>query len=143
MSERSNDFIPTHWLFGAVEKVCFLQEVPDRQAATLPLIQQWVAPGSRIISDCWGAYNGIGHLPGLNCQHDVIVHAHHFVDPNDATLHTNSIENLWMWVKRKLKRQFGTSRALFPTYLAEFMWRSRHQPNCFGDLLTCIREQYR
>jgi hypothetical protein len=33
-----------------------------------------------------------------------------FVNPD---IHTQNIENMWMRVKRKLRRQFGTSRALF------------------------------
>jgi len=31
-------------------------------------------------------------------------------------IHTQNIENMWMRLKRKLRRQFGTSRALFQTY---------------------------
>jgi hypothetical protein len=32
-----------------------------------------------------------------------------------------------MCVKRKLRRQFGTSRGLFQTYLSEFRWRNFHR----------------
>ncbi len=48
-----------------------------------------------------------------------------------------------MLMKRKLKRQFGTSRALLHTYFAEFMWRRRHLGhNYFSVLLVCINESY-
>ena len=57
----------------------------------------------------------------------MIVHAEHFLDPNNPTIHTNNIENTWMRAKRKLKRQFGTSEELFPSYLAEFLWRNRYR----------------
>jgi hypothetical protein len=47
-----------------------------------------------------------------------------FVNPD---IHTQNIENMWMRVKRKLRRQLGTSRALFKTYLSEFGWRNFHR----------------
>ena len=38
----------------------FLQMVPDRSAATLlPLVEQHIAPGSKIVSDKWPSYRGI------------------------------------------------------------------------------------
>jgi len=44
-----------HWVFGGIERdsgKCFLIEVPDRCAATLqPLIEQYILPGSHIMSD--------------------------------------------------------------------------------------------
>ena len=38
-----------------------------------------------------------------------------------------NIENLWMRAKCKLRRQFGTTGALFDTYLEEFMWQERNK----------------
>jgi hypothetical protein len=52
---------------------------------------------------------------------------------------TLKIENMWMRVKRKLCRQFGTSRALFQTYLSEFWWWNFHRnDDKFNALLCCI-----
>ena len=52
------------WIFGgydAVEKKGFLVPVPARDAGTvLPLVQQWVMPGSIIHSDMWQVYNQLG-----------------------------------------------------------------------------------
>ena len=45
--------------------------------------------------------------------HSTIVHQEHFVDPDDNEVHTKLVENLWMRAKRKIRRQFGTSDALF------------------------------
>ena len=53
-------------------------------------------------------------------MHDVIVHERHFVQPDDEHIHIQNVENMWMRAKHKLKRQFGTTRELFPTYLSEF-----------------------
>ena len=82
--------VKQRWVFGGIcQHGCgFLQEVPDRTAATLlPIIQQNIAPGTEIhryslfksdsniiqiwfkselynfhFSDMWAAYNGIANL---------------------------------------------------------------------------------
>lgn len=137
---------PGHWVFGAVERGtgrCLLQEVQNRDRATLePIITQWVLPGTRIISDGWAAYNRLHQLNGGIYMHDVVVHEHNFVDPIHRDIHTNNVESMWMHAKRKLRRQFGTSEALFPSYLDEFMWRKRVGPNKFGEMLIRIRQFY-
>ena len=55
--------LPQRWVFGIYDveaKVGYLQEVPDRSAATLlPIIERYIAPGSIIRSDEWAAYRGI------------------------------------------------------------------------------------
>jgi len=53
----------------------------------------------------------------------------HCLDANfvNPYLHAQNIENMWMRVKLKQRRQFGTSRALFQTYLSEFRWRNIHR----------------
>nr|KAG5692728.1 hypothetical protein BaRGS_033839 [Batillaria attramentaria] len=118
-----------HWVFGGIEREresgrCFMVEVPDRTRATLePIVLQYVLLGSHIISDGWRAYGNLAQVGGGIYLHDVIVHDQHFVDPN---IHTNNIENTWMRAKRKLRRQFGTSEDLFPSYLAEFLWRNSY-----------------
>ncbi|KAL8602278.1 hypothetical protein ACOMHN_022791 [Nucella lapillus] len=135
-----------HWVFGGIEREtgkCFMVEVQDRTRPTLEaLILQWILPGSHIISDGWRSYHHLEQLGGGIYLHDVIVHEQHFVDPNNPT---NNIENTWMRAKRKLKRQFGTSEALFQLHLYEFVRRNNYkngQRSYFPHLLTCIREQY-
>jgi len=65
------------------------------------------------VSDGWAAYANIEAIHGGIYTHAVVVHQAHFVDLNDSDIHTQNIENMWMRAKRKLKRQFGTSRELF------------------------------
>ena len=48
--------------------------------------------------------------------HETVIHDANFVNPYNPDIHTKNIENMWMRVKRKLRRPFGTSRALFQTY---------------------------
>ncbi|KAL8585556.1 hypothetical protein ACOMHN_046216 [Nucella lapillus] len=115
-----------HWVFGGIERdsgKCFMVEVEDRTRPTLEaLIQEWILPGSHIISDGWRSYHHVEQIGGRGLYtHDVIVHEHHFVDPNNPLIHTQNIENTLMRAKRKLKRQFGTSEALFQSYMYEFV----------------------
>jgi len=125
--------------FGGIERVsgkCFLVQVPDRRVPTLEnLVVQYFLPGTHIISDGWAAYANLDRITNGIYTHSVVVHQQNFVDPNDATVHTNVVENMWMRAKRKLKRQFGTLRELFPSYLLEFMFRNRFRDT---DMFTCM-----
>ena len=56
-------------------------------------------------------------MDGINYTHETVIHDANFVNPDNSDIHTQNIENMWMRVKRKLRRQFGTSMALFQTYM--------------------------
>lgn len=137
-----------HWVFGGIERVsgkCFLVEVPDRSAATLePLIRRFILPGSHIVSDGWAAYANIERIDNGVYTHETVIHQHHFVDPNDSDVHTQNVENMWMRAKRKLRRQFGTSRQHFTSYLHEFLFRTAFRGEdvfvAFLRLLNCNYE---
>jgi len=136
-----------HWVFGAVERgsgKCVVHMVPDRTAQTLePLILQHVLLGSHIVSDGWGVYRNLSWLRNGIYEHSVVVHERHFIDPVYPEVHTNNIENLWMHVKHKLRRQFGTSRQLFPSYLHEYEYRSLVvDDDIFSHYLTVLAENY-
>ena len=115
-----------HWVFGAIERAtghCIVQVVPNRTAATLvALVEEWMLPGTHVMSDGWAAYAGINQLAGGVYLHDVVIHEQNFIHPVHPDIHTQNVECMWMRCKRKLKRQVGTSRELFTTYLREFMW---------------------
>jgi len=75
--------------------------------------------------------------------HDVVVHDRHFVDPNDAKVHTQNAENMWSCVKRKIRQQYGTSWDLFPTYMYEIVFHSCLQnKEVFTELVVCIIDSY-
>jgi len=136
-----------HWVFGGIERdsgKCFLIEVPDRCAATLqPLIEQYILPGSHIMSDGWAAHTNIDAIWHEIYLHSVIVHQRNFVDPHDPDVHTECVESMWMRAKRKLRRQFGTSRELFPSYLHEFMYRNKCQgQDMFQVFLQTVTKNY-
>eukprot|EP00731_Ephydatia_muelleri_P000791 Em0001g791a len=82
-----------HWVFGGTERItgeCFLLEVEHRDAATLlPLIQQYIRPGSVVFSDEWAAYRRITQTTGMT--HQTVNHSIHFVDPATGA-HTQGVE---------------------------------------------------
>ena len=134
-------------MFGGVEREsgkCFLVEVPDRRAVTLQaLIEEHILPGSHIVSDGWAAYANVNQIRHGIYEHSVVVHQQNFVDPTNDQVHTQNVENMWMRAKRKLKRQFGTSRALFPSYLHEFMFRNQFRDqDLFPNFIIAIAENY-
>ena len=56
------------WVFGGIERGspnAFMVVVPDRSKNTLlPIIQQYIRPGTTIMSDEWAAYHDIRTIPG-------------------------------------------------------------------------------
>ena len=93
--------------------------VPDRTKITLlPIIQQYIRPGTTIISDEWKAYHDIGTIPG-GYTHQTVNHSKNFVDPVTGA-HTQAIEGHWSCTKRMMRKQgvMNTSSDLFPSYMA-------------------------
>ena len=135
--------IPEQWIFGGYEpaaKEGFLVPVPRRDAATLlPIIQQWIRPGTEIWSDMWAAYN---QLPALGYQHNTVNHTYHFVDPVTYVT-TNRVEAMWQRSKAKFKAMFGpTNRDMIPDYLSEFMWNQRFKDNGFFHFWDQVSQIY-
>ena len=129
------------WVLGGIQRgtrFCFLEEVPSRDAQTIiPLIQKWVAPGTTIMTDEWRAYHQLNHLGYL---HITVNHSQQFVDPITGA-HTQNVESMWARTKQKFKKMYGTSAALKPSYLAEFMWRERYGKLPSGNIIVHIREK--
>jgi len=135
--------VPPQWVFGGVDLGTgefFMELVPQRDAATLqPIIQRTIAPGTRIWSDQWAAYNG---LNALGYVHQTVNHTQHFVDPVTG-VHTNNIEARWSACKASFKRRFGVARHMLPAYLNEYVWRARTpRHDCFHALVAAICRQY-
>ncbi|KAF7684985.1 hypothetical protein CDIK_4266 [Cucumispora dikerogammari] len=130
------------WVFGGIDcttKKSFLFEVEDRSAASLmPLILQYIRPGTTIVSDCWAAYNKIGQH---DYSHLTVNHSLYFVDP-ETRANTNRVENMWMRAKRRHKRECGTRRTALTSYLFEFMWRQIYGKNPFKNIIKHIKLFY-
>lgn len=134
--------VNTQWVFGGLDTETrdgFLVAVNARDANTLlPILQEYVLPGTTIVSDLWGAYRTINNL---GYQHLTVNHSINFVDPvTNAT--TNHVESMWCRAKQRNKRECGTHRNLLDSYLIEFMWRQKFGRNPFQKLLEHIREVY-
>ena len=137
--------VEQQWIFGGYDresKTGFLIPVQNRSSETLlPLIQQYILPGSIIYSDQWPAYNGIVHIPGMNYQHFTVCHDRNFVDPVTG-VHTNGVEGMWSRAKSKFKAMHGTSRGLLVDYLAEFMFKQRYPKHTFMHFWKFVTQLY-
>ena len=95
------------WIFGMVERQTnrmIIYPVEDRTRATLiPIIKKHVAPGTKIYSDAWGAYNT---LNDEGYEHFVVCHKYTFSQEYENKLtkerekvHTNMAEGCWAHTK--------------------------------------------
>ena len=136
------------WVFGGVERNtgrCFLVDVARQDRWTLePLIRQYIAPGTRILSDEWASYAQIDQIPGQNYSHAAVNHSQNFVDPHDPTVHTQTVEGMWSHIKRYFRQKYGTNDRQFISHPHAWVFRNRHRVhkrNFFsaflGDLPDC------
>lgn len=70
------------WVFGGIEedsRKCFVVTVEDRSEKTLlKHIQEWIEPGTTIVSDCWKAYSNLAKYGYI---HKTVNHSIEFVSP--------------------------------------------------------------
>jgi transposase-like protein len=86
--------------------------IPNIRAETLqPKICATVKPDSKLYTDAWVSYRGLGG----DYQHEVIDHAIEYVR---GAVHTNGIENFWSLLKRTLK---GTYVSVEPYHLGRYL----------------------
>lgn len=86
----------------------------------VPLIKEKIAPGTTIISDCWRAYDCLSK-EGYN--HMTINHSLHFVDPENADVHTQNVERQWRNIRENIPI-YGRTKNHFVGYLAEHQFKS-------------------
>ena len=95
----NNGFLAA-WLEVLLGRSIFF-EVERRDAATLLRnIQHFIEPESVIASDMWKGYDRIENLP-QGYQHIRVNHSENFVNPDNPTAHTQSIESLWQKFKQR------------------------------------------
>ncbi|MCY1500962.1 ISXO2-like transposase domain protein [compost metagenome] len=96
--------------------------IPNTRGATIkPLIRKFVEPGSRLISDEWQAYNGLGS----EYEHFQVDHSKkNYVNLDDNTIHSNSVESAWNVFKRSVSGMYvKVSKKYLQMYVDEFVYR--------------------
>jgi len=109
--------------------------VPNRQKASLlPLIQNYVLPGTHIHTDEGSSYRTLGER---GYEHSRVNHrANQYVGGNGCTV--NQIEGFWAILKRGINgTHIHVSAKHLPKYLGEFeyRWNMRHAPHLMLDRL--------
>ena len=79
------------------------------------------------ISGCWREYQGPQiFFPEFSFTHATVNHSINFIDPNDPTIHTPSIEGFLSILKQKL-RIYGTNLGdTLNAHLIEILYRRIH-----------------
>ena len=112
------------WVFDGIEantEKSFFIPVADRKESTLiPIVKDWIKPGSIIRSDGWAGYQC---LQAEGYTHEVVNHSVAFKDPETGA-HTNTIESTWRHVKH-LFPQYSRKKRFFHGYLAMYMFYKR------------------
>ena len=127
---------------GAVQREGEVKaEVTDdtKGATVLGFIEQSVeAEESALITDEYKAYTNAYKL----MPHRTVSHEEGYVDPDDKTLHTNTIEGFWSLLKRAW---YGShhkyTKGWSPLFVAEAVWKYNHRKDadCFnGFLRACF-----
>lgn len=149
--ERPHKLIPDKTV---IEKVILAPSkatvlaIPNTKRETIqPLVLEYVRQGSRLVSDEWGAYNGMDR----HYRHDVVDHSKkEYVNLEDNSRHTNNVEGSWRIMKNCLKGTYlSVSRKHIQAYLDEhtFRWNLKEDSTGFRfDYLlknTGVRTKYK
>jgi transposase-like protein len=97
--------------------------VKDTKRETIqPIIRQYVAKGSILISDDWMGYNGIeSHVNHYSIKHSDKGYKH---DYDSSVIHTNTVEGAWKIMKNSLRDMYNyVSRKHLQVYVDEFVFR--------------------
>ena len=99
---------------------CFV--VPDTKRKSIqPLVRKYVAEGTRLISDEWHGYRGLKD----KYSHQIVNHAKkEYVNLDDPTLHSNTVESSWKIMKNSLRDMYNSvSRKHLQDYVDEHVYR--------------------
>lgn len=110
------------WVFGGIERESgrvFMVPVEKRDRATLlPIIKQWIKPGSIIMSDFWKPYDILGEE---GYHHLKVNHSLTFKDFETGAC-TNAIESSWRHAKASLPT-YNRKKSFFRGQLAKYMFQ--------------------
>lgn len=109
-------------------KTVFVRFVPDLKRRTLvPIVQRQVRTGSTVYTDGYNVYKPLEQF----YRREYVDHASgEYVR---GTVHTNSIESFWGYLKRRLKITGGIRMSRLHLYVAEETWRFNHRRLSLDD----------
>ena len=98
-----------YWVLGAISRDTKRAKLFVTTKRSMPVINRFthdnVVEGTHIMTDEWRGYN---ELQKNGFPHSRINHTLHYIDPNEKSIHTNTIERLW----RSLKEFVGQNLTL-------------------------------
>ena len=113
------------WYVAGVErgtKKAFIVPVENRNATTMRnIIVDNLHQGSIIVTDEWRAY-GAALRNHSEFEHATVNHSYNFVNPNDPTIHTQSVESFWSHCKKELRQKNGINKSTEFDHLVKFIW---------------------
>lgn len=115
-------------MLGAVERTgqVVAKVVTDLSGSTImKFVTSFIRGGSRLITDEYKGYSGVKKV----MEHNVVQHSkYQYVDADDPSIHTNTIEGFWSLLKRAW---YGThhhySKKHAPLYVAEACYQYNHR----------------
>jgi transposase len=95
-----------------------------QQATIRPLIQAFIAPGTRVHTDEYAIYN---LLPAWGFDHHVVCHGRgEYARDDDGDgfheIHVNTMEGFWSLLRSWLRPHRGISQEKLPLYLGFFQF---------------------
>jgi transposase len=97
--------------------------IPNSQTQTIiRCIREQTVQGSTVFSDGWQPYR---HLPEYGIHHEYVDHnGREYIR---GIVHTQGIEGVWGYLKRKLAAMGGIRRQYLERFVGELVWRYNHR----------------
>lgn len=127
------------WIVGGIDELgnVFMELTIRRNRQILgDIIRRNILPGSIVVTDGWGGYNGIED----DYIRQIVIHEHEFV--NAQGFHTNRIESTWGACKRLFRGNTNKKRELMFGYICEYMFRKRFKDRILSNLFSTIIQMY-
>lgn len=132
------------WVVGGLDRhsnpqKIFLEVTRRRNKRALnAIIARNIDLETHVITDGWGGYQDLG---SLGFRHSVVNHSHNFVNPQDPSIHTQGIENVWRCLRRFLRSKGTNICRHLDEYLKEFLFRKLHC-DMFESILSTIQDKF-
>ena len=128
------------WIIGGIERTerrrFFVKVVERRDSETIvDVLSHHILPKSVVYTDCWKGYTDIEEA--LDVVHETVNHSLHYKDPITG-VHTNSVESMWSWLKRKISLR-ARARGAIDGHLLEQVWRKKHEGALWEGFIEGLR----